>query len=342
MVLFNQNQKYFEYAYQKEEDIEIDVIQNSQLFFGNKSIFIESKRKIDSKFIGATIPDGFLFDFTEPDNPEFYIVEVELSSHDFYKHIFPQVTKFFAFFKNQQSQSELIDKLFSTINADSNLKRDFKKNIGEKEIYKSIKDIVESSQNILLVIDEEKDELPEIIDTYTDTWGKMVKLIILKKFYSGNQFLFSLNPDFRDIQFADADSIKRTESESQSNYTELDHLENVNDNIKKIYSSLKSKVLALNSDLIFNPQRYYISIRSDRNIAFIKVRKKKIRIIVMLPENEVENIIKNYPVISLSAPVQKFYNGPSCAIDFEDNKHLDEILAVLKEKLKLNTTEDAT
>lgn len=342
MVLFNENKKYYEFAYPREEDIERDVIQNSQLFFGDKSFFIDAKRKIDSKFIGATIPDGFLFDFSEPDNPEFYIVEVELSSHDFYKHIFPQITKFFAFFKNQQSQSELIDKLFSTINSDNNSKREFKKFIGEKEIYKSIKDIVENSQNILLVIDDEKDELPEIIDTYTDTWGKMVKLIILKKFYSGKEFLYSLNPDFRDIQFADADSIKRTESESESNYTELDHLDNVTDNVKDIYTSLKAKVLILNSELIFNPQRYYISIRSDRNIAFIKVRKKKVRIIVMLPEDAVKIIIKSYPVISLSAPVQKFYNGPSCAIDIEDDKHLDEILTVLKEKLNYNKDENAT
>ena len=340
MVLFNENKKYYEFAYPKEEDIEKDVIQNSQLFFGEKSLFIDAKRKIDSKFIGATIPDGFLFDFSEPDNPEFYIVEVELSSHDFFKHIFPQITKFFAFFKNQQSQSELIDKLFSTINSDNILKREFKKNIGEKEIYKSIKDIVENSQNILLVIDDEKDELPEIIDTYTDTWGKMVKLIILKKFYSGKEFLFSLNPDFRDIQFADADSIKRTDIESESNYTEFDHLDSVNDNIKNIYTSLKSKVLSLNSELIFNPQRYYISIRTDRNIAFIKARKKKVRIIVMLPEDEVKKITKSYPVVSLSAPVQKFYNGPSCAIDIEDDKHLDEILTVLKEKL--NKDDSAT
>jgi len=126
MVLFNQNQKYFEFLYLKEEDIESDVIKNAQLFFGSQSIFVESKKKIDSKFIGATIPDGFLFDFTEPDNPEFYIVEVELSSHDFYKHIFPQVTKFFAFFKNQQSQSELIEKLFSLISNDGSLKKELK------------------------------------------------------------------------------------------------------------------------------------------------------------------------------------------------------------------------
>lgn len=60
----------------------------------------------------------------------------------------------------------------------------------------------------------------------------------------------------------------------------------------------------------------------------------------MLPEDEVKNIIKSYPVVSLSAPVQKFYNGSSCAIDIEDDKHLDEILTVLKEKI--NKDESAT
>ena len=30
----------------------------------------------------------------DKENPEFYIVEVELSKHDFYGHIFPQFTSF--------------------------------------------------------------------------------------------------------------------------------------------------------------------------------------------------------------------------------------------------------
>ncbi len=164
----------------------------------------------------------------------------------------------------------------------------------------------------------------------------MVKLIILKKFHSNKDFLFSLNPDFRDIQFADADSIKRVETEeTTSNYTEDYHLEGVSEKTAKIYDALKTKILNFNPDLIFNPQRYYVSIRSDRNIAFIKVRKKKIRIIIMLPDEKVKEIIKNYPVVSLSAPVQKFYNGPSCAIDIEQEKYLDEVITVLKEKLKI-------
>ena len=37
-----------------------------------------------------------------------------------------------------------------------------------KEIFKFISDLVEDSQNILLVIDDEKPELEEIMNTYSD------------------------------------------------------------------------------------------------------------------------------------------------------------------------------
>ena len=30
-----------------------------------------------------------MFDLKDPDNPEFYLVEVELAKHSFYNHIFP-------------------------------------------------------------------------------------------------------------------------------------------------------------------------------------------------------------------------------------------------------------
>ncbi len=55
-----------------------------KIFFGENTIFIDAKKKIDSKNIDATIPDGFLFDLSYPENPEFYHVEIELAKHDFY------------------------------------------------------------------------------------------------------------------------------------------------------------------------------------------------------------------------------------------------------------------
>jgi hypothetical protein len=191
-ALYFNNKRFTEKEFSKERELEDLMFQNSKSLFGQNSIIIEAKKKIENKTLGGTIPDAFLFDLNDPENPEFYLVEVELASHSFYNHIFPQITKFFAFYKNPVSQSELIEKLYSLVNADPGLKKQFKDLIGNKEIFKFIKDTLENSQNILLVLDNEKPELPEIINTYTDTWGKIVKLTLLKEYCNNGESNISL------------------------------------------------------------------------------------------------------------------------------------------------------
>ena len=194
MIIFKENKKYYEAEISLEKDLENDVVKNSKLFFGKDSIYIDAKKKLYSKNLGGVIPDGFLFNFADKENPEFYIVEVELSKHDFYGHIFPQFTKFFGFFKVSKTKEDLADKLYNIIANDSILKKEFKKFLGENEIYKFIKDLLDESQNILLVIDGEKNELPDVMETYTDTWGQFVKIIILQKFINDNEVIYSMNP----------------------------------------------------------------------------------------------------------------------------------------------------
>src|SRR6056297_1253460 len=202
MVVYHKGKEFRAYRYQKEEDFENDIIENYQLFFGEHSLYIDAKRKITSKSLGNTIPDGFMFDLKDPQNPEFYIVEAELYTHDFYSHIFPQVTKYFAFFKNFESRKELVEKIYSIVTNDANLHAQAKKLINSKEMYKFFSDTVENSQNILLIIDEEKRELPEIMNTYTDTWGKMVKLQVIKKFFNGGEYIFMMDPEFEAIEYS--------------------------------------------------------------------------------------------------------------------------------------------
>ena len=97
-------------AVQKDLD-EVKTV-NSFLAKEIKEI-MDVKKKIDNNFLGGVIPDGFLLDFSDKKNPEFYLVEVELVKHSFFNHIFPQITKFFAFFKNPNSQGKLIEKLYA-------------------------------------------------------------------------------------------------------------------------------------------------------------------------------------------------------------------------------------
>jgi predicted transport protein len=271
-----------------------------------------------------------LFDLSDQNSPEFYIVEVELAKHDFYNHIFPQVTKFFGFYKNPKSQNDLVEKIFTFINNDHSLRAEVKKHLGEKEIYKFVKDTVQNSQNILLIIDGDKKELPEIMDTYSDTWGKMVKLILIKKFSNGGDVIYTMHPDFENIEFAEIVDAPSRELEDLE-YTEDYHLEGVSDEVRQIYHTLKQEALHKNPHLLFNPKKYYISIRKDRNIVFIKCARKKLTLVIPQTEDETQSDISHNVIKSLTPSVQRFWfgNASSCAIVVDKLEYLDEVRKLL-------------
>lgn len=331
MILFKSNQPFQEYRYEKEDELEREVTENSKLFFGKDTIFIEVKKKIETKSFGGSIPDGFLFDFSDKENPEFYLIEIELLRHDFFKHIFPQITKFFAFFKSSKNQAELVEKIFSIINNSPDLKKEFKKYLGEKEIYKSLKDTIENSQKILLILDGDKMELPEVIDTYTDTWGKMVHTMVIKKYTNQNEFIYSLDPEFEGLEIPVETEIDDGEEDvgEDTPFTEEYHLEGLNSEIKNIYLKIKSNLQGKDKSIIFNPQKYYISIRISKNVAYLKFRKKKVVMVVMLPEDIIEKNIKYYNITKLSPSVKQFYNGPCARINVDNSTHLDEVIDLL-------------
>ncbi len=331
MKLFRNNSVYTPYQFELESDFEKEIVQNSKLFFGVHSIYIDAKKKIGAKSLGNSIPDGYLFDLSDKDNPEFYIVEVELAKHDFYSHIFPQLTKFFGFYKNPKSQNDLVEKIFTFINNDFEIKTAFKKYLGEKEIYKFIKDTIEKSQNILLVIDGDKKELPEIMETYSDTWGKMVKLLLIKKFCYKDEAIYTMHPDFENIEFAEIEEAAPAEIEDTT-FTEEYHLEGVSELTRQVYTELKSHLLMAAPSLIFNPKKLYISIRKEKNIAFFLISKKKITLIVPLSEMAARNEITHHHIKSLTATVQKFWYGSSAsssAIIIDSMDNIEEIKELL-------------
>ena len=334
-VLFKQGNRFSEKIYKKEAEIENLVVQNSKTLFGENSLYVDAKKKIDNSAFGGVIPDGFLFDLGDIKNPEFYIVEAELAKHSFFNHIFPQVTKFFAFFKNPDSQGKLTEKLYTIFDEDEELRKELKSKIGNREIFKFLKDTIENSQNILIVIDNEKPEFPEIIQTYSDTWGKMVRIAILKEYVCKNgsdETILSMTPDFENIENVDIITSKeQTDSKTPTNYTVDFHLDNIPENIRKLFKDIQGKLSAEIPNLEFNSQRYYISLRKKRNFAFIKIRKKKIAIIAMMKEDAVRNRIKNYNVATLSQGVQNFYNGSCARIDITNSRNLNEVIELLSE-----------
>ena len=118
----------------------------------------------------------------------------------------------------------------------------FRKYLGQTEVYKFISDIIESSQNILLVADGSTSELPEIMDTYTDTWGKMVRYLEVKKYVNGSDIVYSITPDFETLQCTETtdEDVAKQEVETEGpKYSEEYHLDGVSPLSKEICARLK-------------------------------------------------------------------------------------------------------
>jgi hypothetical protein len=266
-AIYMDNNRFIETEFASEAEFEEVIRKNSKTLFGEKTIYYNLKSKIESKSLGSAIPDGFLFDFRNETTPEFYLVEVELESHDFYRHIFPQITKFFAFFKRPTNRNNLIEKLFSLINSNPKLKNEFEKYLKEKEIYKTLKDTIENSQNVLLILDENKPELEDVAETYTETWGKIVQVEILKQYKANEQVIFTMNPDFENIGFAEP---LREEDETERDEERIKTLSGEKLFFKLTLEELKIKAPEItNAKLIHGSRHAYIEIKTQRRgVAF--------------------------------------------------------------------------
>lgn len=183
--------------YSIEGDFETLVVKNAEAIFGSKSIYIDAKRKLPTKALGGTIPDGFLIDLSDLDNPQFYLIEIELQSHDFRSHIFPQISKFIDFYGYSKHRLELTETLYPLFQEGTVLAEKIRNSIGSKEVYKFLKDTICQSQNILIVIEGAKSELENIGNTYTDTWRTMVGVHIIKHFQKGENNIITVEPSFQ-------------------------------------------------------------------------------------------------------------------------------------------------
>jgi predicted transport protein len=333
-VLYFNGKRFTEFPFQNEEEFERLVVENAEMLFGERSFYMDLKSRVEGRALGAAVPDGLLIDFRDPENPEFYLVEVELAQHDFYKHIFPQVTKFFAFFKNPKSRAELVEKTFTVINSDPHMRAKFNHMIGGKEIYKSLKDIVENSQNILIIIDDEKPEFGEVMETYTETWDKMVKVMIIKRYHANGSIILAVSPDFEKLLEQPIEEDEEEVGEESDRYTEEYHLGGVAPNIVKAYERIKQEISHIDPEIRINPQKYYISLRKERNFAYIRFRKRKMHIVLMMSYEQGKQIIKRHKLSPLSEGIKKFYGGECFTITIEHENDLEEVIQAIMQAYK--------
>lgn len=102
------------HTYRGEDELEKFIVQNSLHVFGRRPVCFDVKHRVESK-VKAKITDGLLLDLNGPDEPRFWIVEVELSKHDPYKDVEPQVHGFLRALKGEGTLSVIANTLYEEL-----------------------------------------------------------------------------------------------------------------------------------------------------------------------------------------------------------------------------------
>jgi len=158
--------KYEEWTPPSEEEFERVVKEHAPDIFGEESIYFDLKKKLKTRAGIGSIPDGLVIMFGNV--PEWHIVEVELSSHDPYAHIVPQVDKFLNGIDNRDTRNKIIEALYDAINGDEFLKLKTRQAIGlDKDVHKFLSDLIARPPTITIVIEEYTSQLREALKKYT-------------------------------------------------------------------------------------------------------------------------------------------------------------------------------
>jgi hypothetical protein len=169
------DKKLIETKFINEQEVEDLVIANSEHFFGPSSILVP-KKKIKTKDGFGTIPDGFAIDLAAR---VWYIVEAELSHHNVWTHIAPQVTKQLLAAGRAETRQLLAEILVQMVTEDSNTKEKFDdEGIKEINIRKVLGEILEKAPIIGIPIDAVTNDLRD----WAATLKNDVKLWIVRKY----------------------------------------------------------------------------------------------------------------------------------------------------------------
>ncbi len=157
---------YRPFTWTKEADYEKCVIDHADMLFGSTSIFLPIKHRVKRGSI-VTIPDGYLLDFADPSSPRMFVVEIEIQTHDLFKHITEQLIRFAAAFAQDQIAVRrfIAEAIKKDKEATARLRAALKKSSYRNEdayldatIYQPFRGIV--------VIDERRDELDAVLKQF--------------------------------------------------------------------------------------------------------------------------------------------------------------------------------
>jgi len=124
--------------------------------FGSKRIYLDDKRKIGKKGGTNNLPDGYLIDLSNSQDPKIFVVENDLSSHQHLKHIAVQILEFSLSFETSKVKvKNVIKQMLHKRKDEWNKCERFAREYGYDNVDFLLESIIQKqdSFNALLIID---------------------------------------------------------------------------------------------------------------------------------------------------------------------------------------------
>lgn len=82
------------HRYALEKEFEEAVVEQAREIFRPRRVYLDCKRRIGRRGGKQSIPDGYLLDLSSKLEPQLFVVEIEMASHDLFSHVGVQLLQF--------------------------------------------------------------------------------------------------------------------------------------------------------------------------------------------------------------------------------------------------------
>lgn len=199
-ILWNKNNRFTEIPYERESELEEVVNEVKEALFGSYRIYLDDKRKIGKKGGTNNLPDGYLIDLTNRQDPKIFVVENDLSSHQHLKHIAVQILEFSLSFETSKVKvKNIIKEMLHKRESEWKKCEEFAKQNGYENVDYLLESIIhkKDSFNALLIIDELGEELETVL---ISRFKFPVEVITLKRYKNqNNELLYDFEPFLNDV-----------------------------------------------------------------------------------------------------------------------------------------------
>ena len=114
-------------------------------------------------------------------------------------------------------------------------------------------------------------------------------------------------------------------------YTEEDHLNKVSEKTKKLYESLKNKILELD-DIDIDVKKVYVAFKGRRNIVDIEFNQNKLKVDINLKKG---TLVDPLNIAQDITKVGHWGNG-DYRVEVSSEEDIDNLIPLIKQSLKVN------